>query len=359
MKKRNPDVEIYGKTGLWGYRLRREKYLQLRNAVKRLLHGVSKLPWGNVGYVNYRIPARGNDDERMTMMKSDCEKRLERMQTERDHWRNKAREKDATIADLRRQLERAQMWESAFAGGVRADMDKQIEQLQVERDRYLKAIENYCVLTETMIEKQSNTGVIRDILERLSNMENLPHLPRMILNAGGYAEQQNAARQNQLVNWLSENDLSTITIADHPNKALVMTRYDIFQAAIQEITANLAMYAYGFADDPALIADEILRECRLYGEPKIETVGRFTLHWITKHLPNLKGGPPKPETLQHGLNIAHKFIQSGVTQATFAAQNLLHARYVRLYVKWYRTLEEWSLKKPHEIKTKLEETEGE
>lgn len=67
------------------------------------------------------------------MPKSKCEKQLETMTEERNHWKRLAQEKADKVSQLERQLERNSIYAHAFTDGFKS-IDKEIDRLQRERD---------------------------------------------------------------------------------------------------------------------------------------------------------------------------------------------------------------------------------
>jgi ferric-dicitrate binding protein FerR (iron transport regulator) len=83
------------------------------------------------------------------MSKSKCERELEEMTKERDHWRKKAHEHAAENAELRRQIERMQIHAGALGAGMVGHYERAIERLQIDRDRYATAIADACAAVMT------------------------------------------------------------------------------------------------------------------------------------------------------------------------------------------------------------------
>lgn len=60
----------------------------------------------------------------------------------------------AENASLRRQLERAEMWERSFASDVRKIMSEEIERLQIERDEAVRRLNNIYLESEEIVEEE-------------------------------------------------------------------------------------------------------------------------------------------------------------------------------------------------------------
>jgi hypothetical protein len=239
--------------------------------------------------------------------------------------------------DLKRQLERAQMWEAAFAGGVRQDMNSQIEAIQVQRDELKQEVEEiYSVLVDAYhISQDEARAVFNRLQEQMKELEavqqrqGLPTLVRGLWDI--YTElfvpemnnrweiiqqQKQAARQGDISAFVA--DLNSM-------RALSQ------QAAEQRMATLLLAMMYGRSHDVTWICDEIMRELVAWGECKLLTLQLLDGNWREANLPK---NPSKLSTLQAGLSQYQQFLNSGKNKNQWPVSETELTK----YEAWYKTI---------------------
>jgi len=284
------------------------------------------------------------------MTKSKCEKQLERMTQERDHWRSKAEERAGRITDLERQLERAQIYGRSFANGI----DGEIDRLQRERDNAVnmgeKIILGINALYRNVVTRRNEINEeIKTFTDSIESADNRAHtaMSRLLLAVAGETYNQATDIQERritpLINHLATDHAPTL---ENIGKMLeVIGSYSV-TIGIHHVMFNYVGLAYGHANDPRLIAYILLMECRIRGEPDLETIKRLPQEWIKEHLPYPPGSARR---LQSGLSTAYKHITSENTQTKTALDNLITERELRKYLRWYEVIERFSAQTREEI----------
>lgn len=239
------------------------------------------------------------------------------------------------VGDLHRQLERQQVHASVLGIDAIKKYDASMERFQIERDAALEAVGAYkaaFIIVTHMVNEWAEAAQNdkREIYTKLKACEPLPQLSRLLMEIH---ERIEAAQIGDINRQL---DRYQPTLDSDP---LAMFRLLVGVATIagsREHAVETLRHAYGFAHDPALVADEILRQCRTEGAPNMATLQRLTIQWVRDNLPN---APSKLDTLRLGLTIRQKEIDSGISREAFSKKGYGTPRRLLEYQGWYETLD--------------------
>jgi len=271
--------------------------------------------------------------------------------------------------DLKRTVERQGIIANAVANGAAQSINKAIEHLQVERDEALKKVEEYAdLVSRTLgvarhIAQESRTRA-SDRAEELNHVfanYGVPQMTQMLHLATSHVEDY-AIRQYQTTQTLMKQAGVACDPYVQPGACLVEAMHLRQLAAIRDVMFSVLTYAYGFSDDPRILADEILRECRLYGEPNMKTLEKLPMEWLQANLPD---PPNKYVTLHEALQWLQIEAMSGLNREAFIRhwdlerrEKYIAPRTLRKYQGWRDKLEEIARTRPTMMLTKLERQEN-
>jgi hypothetical protein len=150
------------------------------------------------------------------------------------------------------------------------------------------------------------------------------------------------ALENRSIQMFTEQSKYTDVSFD-PRPYLLHLRRLMFLTGVWEVSLFDAIHAYELSDHPGYVASDILYECRVLGEPRIETLERLSVGWIEENLPD---PPKKYTTLQEGLKIFQAMLDSNLNQTQYHARTGTPERTLRKYQDWFDKLTEAKKSKP-------------
>lgn len=294
------------------------------------------------------------------MSKDKRAKEIEQLMAERDHWREMARKRSDENAELRREVERQAILLRSLTNGAFKEVYESIAAIQMERDRVLSdvnrltgAIQNFLYTAQdTYQQSDARFNEMLAILNEVYENQTLPHLPAAILHATGIISNlkseviQNSTERALAKLGLSDTPVDQLDAYNHPGTWLTRALAYIDAASARDTCRSYLLEAYGLSHDYRLVADQILRECRVNGEPRMQTLQWLSDEWMKESL-NPK---PKKETLQEGLRLVQLEIQSGLTRQEFCMKYGHAERTMRNYQGWWDALERAAKKVPQAIK---------
>ncbi|MCC7130449.1 MAG: hypothetical protein IT297_08645 [Anaerolineae bacterium] len=126
------------------------------------------------------------------MSKSKCETELEKVKTERDHWRKLAERQGEQIGDLKRSLERMEIHAGMFGIDMVRRYDAALERLQKERDtaradtvRLVDTITNWLQQEKNRFEQTlKRFQRWNETLGEAAKEQPIPHLAAVVLSSG-------------------------------------------------------------------------------------------------------------------------------------------------------------------------------
>jgi hypothetical protein len=294
------------------------------------------------------------------MSKNKCESQLEKITEERDHWRKIAIDRQSEIENLKRQLERFQIHASILGVDTiqRYRYDQVIERLQVERDQARHDANRVCGAIEreaqSALDQFNRSGQLyREEFQKIlqvSEEQRASHLTHQLISAAVSNEAVVSENWEKLNTQLIEMGTNTNPY-QHPEAAIARTQWIRFWDGVRFAGAyGLLLRAHGFSDDPSLIVDEVLRECRVAGKPDMRTLQRLSIQWIQDNLPE----PPSQHlTLAEGLEIHQQEINSKLSRKQYAHKIGMSEKQLSRYKGWYTALNEFAKLSPNEYITRL------
>lgn len=188
-----------------------------------------------------------------------------------------------------------------------------------------------------------------DILNETASSQGVPHLVAVIVNALNalsqtYAQAFGNNREKAIalpsIKSTLEGDYSNVNIFAYSYARLLQAWELITAANHRAVGMSLAMQALGLADDVRFVADEIMRECRSVGAPRMETLQRLDMTWVAQHLPQ---PPTTHNKLHEGLGWAQQWKDSGKARVVFAGlTGEIADKTLRTYIGWYDVLDQTS-----------------
>lgn len=310
------------------------------------------------------------------MSKGRCERDLEEMTAERNHWLKLAQERTEQLGDVLTEMVQlrdalaTQRDDAALIGGEGGLLNGIREQRDNWRRRAEEAMERATSAETdvqrlvTAIEDFRNKSrwyydhILSDqdfaVLAEVAEQRSLPAVAAAVWEVGATVikvsqEQHERSRQSALqkLGLADAAEEEKLNAHLHPGISLAQAWESIFNAGVVNLASALVMQAYGIAHDPRLVADMILRECRTKGEPSMKTISWLPDGWITNNLPN---PPAKNETLQEALRVLREEELSGLNRRQFAAKCSLDERTLRLWQSWKDALEKIATMVPDEVK---------
>lgn len=268
---------------------------------------------------------------------------LEAMTADRDYWRTLALEQQETIENQQRNIERMGMWEGAFAGGVRSEMDKAIEQLQIERDRYKAELNKmkghlmgfHDAFGEQSHSKQERNTALKSVLSS-KRTGDLPYILREWFRLPDLLDKYLPAQLK-----LSESVESALIALDNFDSKPILHRMTNLSTEIGLLDSSYIIYAFinGLFEKQQIVVYFILGELETNESVTEHTVSRLDIRWAKKNIhPTIKSHKYLFEALNH----AYKWKISGDVQDDYAGRNFISIAALQKYATILKAVEQAS-----------------
>jgi hypothetical protein len=176
----------------------------------------------------------------------------------------------------------------------------------------------------------------------LSKEADLPQVVALFLSAFHITEKIAIDHYNATVGTVMKDHGLEVMVQDNPRLVLEGLAALKLISGIWDTALTYITFAYGYAHDPVVVAEEILRDCRTSGEPKMTSLRRLPLKWIKTNLPD---PPGKYSTLFEGLKQREAEMRSGLTREEFLEKATVTRCRLQEYQGWYDKLDEISRSK--------------
>lgn len=264
----------------------------------------------------------------------DDQKRItDKLATERDDYKRQ-------LKQARRELKAQAYLAKAGRGLVDSIYEQSQEVVDREDDieRLTKAIRNFHSQATTYHE--TSMRGLKKWLDLLNKVEKkMPHSVALVITALQELHEASVGVSQGTPQRVKElrPDISDLNdIYNHPEITLADALSIIQRAAAIEYSAWLSIKAAGLAHVPEFVAEQLLRECRVHGEPDVKTLQKLDPDWLAANLPE---APAKHQTLFDGLVMVWRQISSGDTPQQFYIKTGEPERTLRKYRGWWDTLE--------------------